>query len=228
MAEKSSAGTTTPSPERSRADWERVEADYRAGTKSLREIAAEHGITEGAIRKRAKQQGWSRDLNAKVRAKADELVRKALVRTEVRKESATEKETVEVEAQVQARIRLAHRGDITRMRALVLRLLAECEAESSDPALFASLGEMLRKPDEKGVDRLNEVYQKAISLPQRIKGVKELAESLRVLVAMEREAYGLDTTGDAAVDPLSELLKRITSGNASTVKPVADDPEQGR
>jgi hypothetical protein len=53
-------------------DWERIEADYRAGVKSLRETAGAHGITEGAIRKRAKQHGWTRDLKDKVRAKADE------------------------------------------------------------------------------------------------------------------------------------------------------------
>lgn len=38
-------------------DWERVEADYCAGIKSLREIAKEHGVTDGAVRKRAKVGG---------------------------------------------------------------------------------------------------------------------------------------------------------------------------
>lgn len=51
-------------------DWDRIEVDYRAGMKTLREIADEHNITEGAIRKRAKRDGWERDLAAKVRAKA--------------------------------------------------------------------------------------------------------------------------------------------------------------
>lgn len=194
---------TKPNPKPA-PDWERIEAGYRVGAKSLREIAAEHGVTEGAIRKRAKRDEWTRDLNVKVRAKADALVRKALVRSEVRKESATEKETVEVEAQVQSRIRLAHRGDITRMRALVLRLLAECEAEAADPGVFGELGEILRNPDERGQDRLNEAYQKAISLPVRIKGVKELADTLRVLVAMEREAYGIDFA-ESPKAPLEDL-----------------------
>jgi hypothetical protein len=43
-------------------DWERIELDYRAGVKTLRQIAAEHGITHGAINKRAKRDGWERDL----------------------------------------------------------------------------------------------------------------------------------------------------------------------
>ena len=75
----------------------------------------------------------------------------------------------------------------------MLRLLAECEAESADPALFAELGDMLRAPDDSGADRLNDAYRKAISLPQRIKGVKELADAMKVLIGLEREAYGLST-----------------------------------
>ncbi len=43
------------------ADWERIALDYRAGIKTLRQIAEEHGITHGAINKRAKRDGWERD-----------------------------------------------------------------------------------------------------------------------------------------------------------------------
>lgn len=63
-------------------DWERIEADYRAGVLSLREIAAKNAITEGAIRKRAKKLSWSRNLTALIRAKADELVRSDAVRSD--------------------------------------------------------------------------------------------------------------------------------------------------
>ena len=38
----------------SKPDWEAIETAYRAGVMSLREIASLHGISEGAIRKRAK------------------------------------------------------------------------------------------------------------------------------------------------------------------------------
>lgn len=68
-------------------DWERIELDYRAGIKPLRQIASENGISEGAIRKRAKRDDWSRDLSVKIQTKAEELVRKDAVRSEVRTES---------------------------------------------------------------------------------------------------------------------------------------------
>lgn len=196
-------------------DWERVEAQYAVGTMSLREIAADHGnqITEGAIRKRAKKYGWHRDLTVRVRAKADALVRMTAVRsTSIADQTPTETQIVEVEAQVQARIRLAHRVDITRMRALAIRLLGECEAETADPDLFAELGEMLRAPDDRGTDKLNDAYHKAISLPQRIKGVKDLADTLKTLVAMEREAFGIDLAPEAPPEAQELTADRITEG----------------
>lgn len=42
-------------------DWIAVEGAYRAGIDSLRTIGTQHGVSEGMIRKKAKQQGWSRD-----------------------------------------------------------------------------------------------------------------------------------------------------------------------
>ncbi len=56
----------------SKPDWEAIETAYRAGVMSLREIASQHGISEGAIRKRAKRDDWSRDLNAKIQQKAED------------------------------------------------------------------------------------------------------------------------------------------------------------
>lgn len=73
-----------PESDKPTAHWPTIEADYRAGVKSVRQIAREHGLLEAAIRKRAKLEGWTRDLSAAIQAKADELVRNEAVRTEVR------------------------------------------------------------------------------------------------------------------------------------------------
>lgn len=189
---------------RPKVDWDALEPHYRAGIRSLKDIGAEFEVSDAAIIKHAKKQQWTRNLQAKIRARADAKVSAAMVSAEVSAPTKiTEQITVEVEARVQTRIRLAHRVDITRMRALVLRLLTECEAEAADPAVFSGLGELLRNADA-ATDKLNEAYFKAISLPQRIKGVKELAETLRVLVSLEREAYGIDgaDSGSSAYEKL--------------------------
>jgi len=176
-------------------DWDALAPHYRAGIRSLKDIGTEFGVSDAAIIKHARKNGWDRNLKAKIQAKADAKVSAAMVSAEVSAQTKlTEAVRVEVESEVQARIRIAHRTDITRFRALVLRLLSECEAEAADPTVFAELGEMLRKVDDTNrADKLNEAYLKAVSLPQRIKGVKDLADALKTLVGMEREAYGIDT-----------------------------------
>lgn len=215
---------TSAKPPKAAPDWERIEACYRTGTMSAREIASNHGITEGAIRKRAKKDGWSRDLTEKVRAKADELVRTETVRTEVRAETPTERQTVEVEAQVQARIRLSHRRDISRFRELCLGLLVELEAETSHLELFEQLGEMLRSEDDKGQDKRNDLYMKVISSAGRIDSMKKLSETLKTLVALEREAYGLaQEQKEEGAGTLAALLGQLAR---SPVPVTANPPEE--
>lgn len=235
MAKKDQGATPTPTSTGSGAkpapssapDWERIELDYRAGIKPLRQLASEHGISEGAIRKRAKRDDWSRDLSDRIQQKADELVRKSEVRKQVRTETATEREVIASNAQAIANVRLSHRTDIQRARSITMRLLEEleCQTGAENVWLLEKLGELLRDEDDFGRDRLNDLYQKIISLPGRAKTMKDLGESLRVLVAMERQAFGLDDKDNAPVDALTSLLARVSSGTDNGFKPVARDPE---
>jgi len=209
-------------------DWEKIELDYRAGIKTLREIAAENGISEGAIRKRAKRDGWERDITAKIAQKADALVRKEAVRSEVRKESAiSEREIIDANAQAIVSVRLSHRRDIQRSRRITMGLLEELEQQTGaeNVALLEQMGELMRREDDKGQDRLNDLYQKIISLPGRAKTMKDLGESLRVLVTLERQAFGLDDKDSKPQDALTTLLQSISGANASAFRPVAHDPE---
>lgn len=48
-------------------DWEAIESAYRAGVLSLRDIGDKYGVTEGAIRKRAKKFDWVRKAGTQVR-----------------------------------------------------------------------------------------------------------------------------------------------------------------
>lgn len=173
-------------------DWEMIEQSYRTGLMSIREMAHLAGVTEGAIRKRAKSRGWERDVSAKITAKADALVRRQEVRTQVRTEKAvSERVLIEASAQVIADVRMSHRGDIRRARSLTMTLLSELEATTIDHELFAQLGELLRDEDERGQDKRNDLYQKVIGMSSRVSSMKSLAEALKTLVGLEREAYGM-------------------------------------
>lgn len=179
--------------EKTAPDWERIECDYRAGILSTREIAAASGVSHTAINKRAKKDGWVRDLKAKIQAKADELVSRRAVSTEVSSQrAATERQIIEANAERIAQVRGEHRGDIQRVRTLALNLLGELEGQSANLEDLATLGELLRNPDEDGNDRRNDLYLKIISTPSRIDSAKKVAETLKHAITMEREAYGLD------------------------------------
>ncbi|MDR4898154.1 hypothetical protein RF656_15590 [Yersinia kristensenii] len=178
-------------------DWEAIESAYRAGLMSLREIASQHNISEGAVRKRAKRDDWSRDLSAKIKERAEDLVRKEEVRKQVRTETTlTERVLIEANAEVIATVRMEHRGDIRRARELANTLFDELAAECADVSALEELGDLLRNPDDKGMDRLNDAYNKVISMPSRVKSMKDLSDSLKTLIGLEREAYSITNVAE--------------------------------
>lgn len=194
--------------EREPIDWESIERDYRAGVLSVREIAGAHRITHGAINKRAKRDGWERDLKAKIKARAEALVSKREVSTLVSTlEAATEREIIEGNAEAIVSVRLGHRIDIRRSRSLATKLLDELEGLTDNRELFEQLGELMHSPDDKGMDRLNDLYRKVVELPNRTKVMKELADTLRILIALERQAYNLDEQEHD--EPYEERLRRL-------------------
>lgn len=178
---------------RTPVDWEAVEREYRAGIKTLRQIADEAGVVHGAINKRAKKNGWSRDLSAKVAQRAEDLVSKSLVSKEVSKERlVSERQVVETNAQMLADKVINQREDIKRARNIVNKLFAEVEAECDHKEDFERIGELLAAPDANGKDRLNDLYRAAISLPERVRSAKALSEALKVLIELERRVLKLD------------------------------------
>lgn len=174
--------------EKKTIDWEAIESDYRAGIKTLRDIADQNGVTHGAINKRAKRDGWERDLSAKIAAKTEQLVSKQVVSKTVSKEQRiTEQLIVDTNAQSIADHVMSQRSDIKRARMVAQKLWDMVEAELDNAAEFRALGEMMANPDENGFDKLNDMYHAAIGLPQQIKNAKLLADALKVLIELERK-----------------------------------------
>lgn len=196
-------------------DWERIEQLFRAGLLSVREIAAACGVSHTAINKRSKAEGWDRDLNAKIKAKADSLVSKREVSTKVSTETlATERGIVEANAEVIADIRMAHRTDIGRSRRLANKLLDELESLTDEQGTIKELIAQFKEGDHEDGDAMADVLalaQKMGALPSRTKTMKELAETLKTLVLLERQAYDLDTkSGGNDADELSKLMDDLS------------------
>lgn len=155
-------------------DWEAVERDYRAGVKTLREIAVEHGITHGTINKRAKRDDWTRDLSGKVKKRADALVSKALVSKQVSMDTKiAERQIIDANAQAIVDIRLSHRKDIALAKGVVSGLLEELKA-------------------------ITEHAQE--TLVERSRAAKTLADALSTLIDKERQAFNIDARNGSLGD----------------------------
>ena len=197
-------------------DWERIEQLFRAGVLSLREIAAAcPGSNHVAIARRAKKFGWVQDLSAKIKAKANDLVTRRTVTADVTAERAvTDRAVIELNAEVIANVRMAHRGDISRGRRLTNMLLDELESLTEEQGTIKELIAQLKDGDRDDADAMSDILalaQKMGALPSRTKTMKELAETLKTLVALERQAYDLDVkAGGSDSEELSKLMDELS------------------
>lgn len=198
-----------------KVDYDRIEADWRAGLLSPRQLAAKYTeetgipVSHAAIISHFKKHGIERDLAEKIKAKADAMVTRAMVTGKVtREQTVPDVQIIEDGAVQVAIVRIGQRKDISRARNVANNLLAEIEGQTGPDAarLLADLGEMMRNPDDKGQDKLNDVYQKAASLPGRVKTMKELSDAMRILIGLEREAFSI---GPGTDDPAGKPQKRV-------------------
>lgn len=183
-------------------DWDLIEADWRAGIKTKQQMAAEHSVSRAAMDKRFAKLGIERDLSGKIRAKAEALVAQDAVTQEVTPATASkEREIVEANATLQARIIRAHRTDIQKSRNLVMRMVEELSLETDGIELLQELGELMRSEDDKGQDKRNDLYQKVIALPGRVDSMKKLSDAMKTLVGLERQAFGLADNAEGDKPP---------------------------
>ena len=212
--------------ERKQVDWESVERDYSAGLLSLREIAAKHNVSHQVIARKAKTEDWSRDLGAKIAAAVEKkLGDKQLGDSLGDSKKASEKEIIEVNAQAIVNIKLAHRGDIRKSKNIVNALFDELELTTDNRELFEQLGELLRQESESGHDKLNDIYKKCISMPQRIDGVKKLTDALKTMIGLEREAYDITAAPTATDNAMSSFVKSLQGSSVQVVAQCNDDDD---
>lgn len=216
-----------------KVDYDRIEPSWRAGIKSPAQLAAEYtkdtgvSVSHAAIIKHFKKLGVPRDLSAKVRAKADAMVMESMVTGKVAQiTKAREAEIVAEAAGQQAHVHLSQRTDISKARKLAMALFAELEVLTSEPLMIERLEELLDRVSEgdaediaKVIARAREALNKAISLPSRANTMKALADTLKTLVTLEREAWGLkaNITPD---DPAAQF-EDIRDSNLRTIEQLS-------
>jgi len=209
--------------ERKQVDWEGVERDYSAGLLSLREIGDKHNVAHQVIARKAKKEEWARDLREKIAKAVDKKIGDKQVGDSLGdSKKASEKEIIEVNAQAIVNIKLAHRGDIRKSKNIVNALFDELELTTDNRELFEQLGELLRQESDSGQDKLNDIYKKCISMPQRIDGVKKLTDALKTMIGLEREAYDIQSTPTPIDNAVSSLLKAVQGSYISVATSNVD------
>lgn len=194
-------------------DWVEVEIDYRAGVLTDRAIGKKHGLSHVAVGKRAKAEGWDRDLSARIKARTEAKVSKAAVTSMVTKEAklVTERETVEANATLQSDLILKHRKDIQELRRAIAAMSGELGALASadlQAALEMVLDEKTKDVTDARRAALERAYHAAMALGSRAGAGQKLASALGILIDKERQAFGIDKGGDGP-QSLGEFLEAL-------------------
>lgn len=177
-------------------DWETIEKEYRTGQWSNCVIAKNHGITEGAIRKRAKAEGWTKDLANAVRRK----VRDKLVRDEVRENKTrtyNDEEVIEAAANRGAEVVRSHRKDIKKLKDVAGRLLNELDTAPTTKETTVGFG-------------FNKKVVTVSTLKERTECLRNISMAEEKRIKLERQAFNLDdfSGDDDAPDSIKITFKR--------------------
>lgn len=197
-------------------DWELIEQHYRAGIKTVRQIASEYDVSHTAIQKRASKFQWVKDLTEKIQQTARNMVATQVVAKLVATETKlSESQTIQAYSGVIAGVDLMQRDDLTVAlsisRSQMVELAALGHPDFRDA--LVTLGELLDKTteDENGrerLDKMNELYQYIISLAGRVKMAKEIAGAHGVYIPLQRKVYGMDGK-DSNASPYEDMLRSI-------------------
>lgn len=185
------------------ADWPAIESEYRVGQLSNRMIAEKHGVSEGMIRKKAKAQGWLKDLTDKVRRE----VRTQLVRDSVRTPHVSERDAIVQAGITGAEVVRTHRRDARAASDLVFLLMGQLHQVADSREDHENTILTICKDDETGQREAK--LMRAVSLPVHASTIRDLSTALKNLITIERQAHNLDDLGgeESYEDRLARLME---------------------
>lgn len=208
-----------PGADRVAPDWDLIEREFRAGIKTVRQIAKERGVSHTAIAKRAQKFGWVQDLTEKIQAATKSKVATQVVASRVSTETKlSDARTVEEYSNYAASVDMAQRSDVEMAIGNSRSQLAEL-VTLGDPKFREALEAIAEAMDESGptangawkTDKVNEMYRYIISLAGRVKMSKEIAASHGVYLPLQRKMVGLDAEKKSAGE-FEEMLRRVQEG----------------
>lgn len=181
-----------------RYDWAAVERDYRTGQYSNRELSRLHGPSEGAIRKRATDYSWQRDLSEQIRQRVREKTTLAVTKEVARADS--DELIIEQAAEAGAEVIRGHQRLLRKAKGLAETLMQRLEEQLEKGTMTVQL---------KG----GEAAEIDVPLDYAGKTLGNATMALERVVKMERQSYGLDADDkDNLGKTLKELLAEVAPG----------------
>lgn len=184
-------GATGVSP-KVKADWQAIERDYRTGQFTLRELESKHGANNATISRRAAKAGWTQDLSVAIRQATNANLIAAIVQEKSSDAQQSAASTVLAAAEVNSQVILKHRNGLNRLTAIKSKLLEQIEQAAENMEDLAEVIEMVRSPDDNGMDRANDALRKAMGRSALVDDLKKLADVDEKVRKGEREAFGLN------------------------------------
>ena len=184
-------------------DWEAIHREYRTDTFSIRELSRRHGASEATIRKRAREHGWTKNLDERVRQRTHEKITgQDNGRQAPTPEPGSDDDVVEKVADESAALVRGHRSDLAHWRSIV----------NSFSALVA--GQL-----EAGVitiEKNGEALEIDVPLDYVGKAIGSGTQALERLIKAERQAFNLDAEKSEEDEgkTLAELMNGLADDTA--------------
>lgn len=178
-----------------RTDWEAVERDYRTGRFTLRELETKYEVNNSTISRRADKHGWTQDLSTAIKQATNAKLIQSIVAAECSTAQQNAADTVLAAAEVNKQVILGHRTGLLELTSVKRTLLGQIQQAAALLPDLAEVIEMVRNPDDNGIDRANDALRKAMSRSALVDDLKKLADVDEKVRKGEREAFGLDDIG---------------------------------
>ncbi|ASL41267.1 MULTISPECIES: terminase [Acetobacter] len=188
-------------PKKTDTDWHAIEADFRAGALSNRQIAKKHGVAESTLRKRIASGGWVRTSAQKVRKNTKTAHQPA---HNPQRNPALPREKLPSTGR-----RSAANVD-ERMDEMVSRLLGELEDTTSHLGEISKAIE-LETADDTG-SRRRDAMLKAITIKERTESLHKLRQTHMMGVTGSGKKKGVkEERREAAEKAASGKFSRMSS-----------------
>lgn len=173
-----------------KVDWDAVRRDYRTAKFTDFELASTHSVSREAIVRRRQREPelWPKDLGKAIKEATDD----ALVRQMVTQDHSKVTDTVLALAEVNKDVILSHRHGLHKLTEVKRKLLEQIEQAAENMTDLAEVIEMVRNPDDNGMDRANDALKKAMGRSALVDDLKKLADVDEKVRKGEREAFKID------------------------------------